>query len=195
MQEHWVKTLANSMAAKIIAFGLLGLLTVAVGVGLFTKKHVNILGIEFNDKDTVQKIVYSKPDTFYIKTPVISRLAPQGKKSSAHKNVQKIDSGGSGIQNNAPNYGNQAGRDINNFGVLPRVIKEADLNELFNKYPNKETRLAVGFIGSPTSEMENVKMQVINILRNKGYTNVAKERRRRSAAIAVIMKNVLMVAL
>ncbi|HUZ57458.1 MAG TPA: hypothetical protein VMU83_01590 [Hanamia sp.] len=69
-KEHWVTILINSMAAKIIAFTLLGLLAIAVSVGLFTNKHVKILGIEFNGGDTVRTTIHSKSFTIgYIQLP------------------------------------------------------------------------------------------------------------------------------
>lgn len=53
-----------------------------------------------------------------VKTIIDISEKPIGKlkkeaKEEPKQNIQKIESGGSGIQNNAPNYGYQAGRDIN----------------------------------------------------------------------------------
>src|SRR5688572_15915679 len=89
-KEHWVSTLINSIAAKVIAFALLGLLILAVFVGLCTNKHVNILGIEFNGKDTIKQVFHIKPDTIITKTKdtvFVPRIIRESiTKSSQNKN-------------------------------------------------------------------------------------------------------------
>lgn len=138
--EHWVTTLINSMAAKIIAFALLGLLTVSVCVGLFTNKHVNILGIEFNYNDTIQKIVYSKPDTVQkIKIDTVKiydkkqetpeKFFKVKKQIQDTNNYKKSQVGTIGIQNNAQVHGDQAGRDMYKAGGDMYVNTDRKLNE------------------------------------------------------------------
>lgn len=46
------------------------------------------------------------------------------------KNEQKIDSRGGGVQNNAPNQGNQAGRDFYNI-VYEKTFTQSDLKVLY----------------------------------------------------------------
>lgn len=61
----------------------------------------------------------------------------------------------------------------NNFGDIPRIITKEQFSEFFKACPDKNTRVAVDFIGlSANKEMINVKEQIINILKQSGYTNI-----------------------
>lgn len=102
----WVK-FAGMRIIQIIGILILIVLIVVVCVGLFTNKPIKVWFLEFNTKeiriqhDTVQTIIHDTiPKLVYVEKP-------------SPRNSQKNDNGGSGIQNNAPNQGVQAGRDVN----------------------------------------------------------------------------------
>jgi hypothetical protein len=92
MDEHWVKTLVNSPVVKIIAFILLGVLIVCVAVGLFTDKHINIIGIEFN-KEASSKVADSNKSPRGIDTAFRERNKNRDNKNSG---INKGIIGGSG---------------------------------------------------------------------------------------------------
>lgn len=71
---------------------------------------------------------------------------------------------------NGSNYGVNGNLSV---GVPPRIISTKDLTQLFTLFPGKQTPIEFQFIGlSTTSEMENLKKQFINILKDNGYTNI-----------------------
>lgn len=71
---------------------------------------------------------------------------------------------------NGPNYGVNGNISL---GVPPRIVTKQDFTQLFSLFPNKQTLIEFQFIGlSPTSEMENLKKQIIKILIDNGYSNV-----------------------
>ncbi len=120
---------------------------------------------------TVQSI--TKVDTVIIHDTIkVPLIASSGKPKTIQKNEQKIDSGGSGIQNNAPNYGNQAGRDINQYGTLPRQVRPEQLRVFFREFPDKNIKIGFQFVGSQDGEMINVKTSIIKFLRENGYNNI-----------------------
>ncbi|MEP7230501.1 MAG: hypothetical protein ABI691_09635 [Ginsengibacter sp.] len=179
--EHWVSILINSMAAKIIAFSLLGLLTIAVGVGLFTNKHVNILGIEFNEKivekqnskdtisqhtiihDTIEKKVYEK-------NPVIKTV-----KEHASQPIlsQKTDSGTNQANiNNCINNGSIGNNNTNFFDKIkdhptPRILHQID--GIF-KNKNEDVKIEALFSGAGSIDFAD---ELAAELKKMGYKNVS----------------------
>ncbi|MFV5685965.1 hypothetical protein ACM55I_10995 [Flavobacterium sp. GB2R13] len=182
MEEHWVKTLTKSVAAKIVAFVLLLLLAIVVLIGIFTDKHVKIFGIEFNDtinRDTIVKYVNINPDTSRTiriakgkinQTKVSFNKTPPSPYSSLKKDSaktkynfnEKVEATNLQIGNN---------NTQNNYGIQPRIINEEFLKDFFVMFPNKT--MHVGFI-APNSEGEiiNVKNQIIKVLISRGYNNI-----------------------
>ena len=183
MEEHWVKTLANSMAAKIIAFTILGLLSVAVSIGLFTNKHVKIFGVEFNDgKDTFTKVVYI--DTG--KTKVI--YEPEKKeKDYVNINKQKPTTTPINIKKDTSNSatfktGNIQGQGIqlgnnntqnNDFTVKQRHIDQQELIKIISKIPNQNTLIHF-WIPSSVGGKESINYanEILIALYNTGYKNI-----------------------
>lgn len=88
---------------------------------------------------------------------------------------QKNDNGGSGVQNNGINNGQQAGRDINNYGILPRDVHDEDMIKFFQNFPDKHTRIGFKFLSSPDGEMLAYKSKITQILRNHGYDNIGEK--------------------
>lgn len=98
---------------------------------------VNVLGISVTpkEKDTISTIKYvhdtinaGKHDTIIITKKELPPVYNNSK--NPQPNSMKIDSGGSGIQNNAPNYGNQAGRDLYEN---EKTLSQADVDEATNE--------------------------------------------------------------
>jgi|GEM_PF-5381156 len=112
-----------------------------------------------------------KRDTF-LKT--IYASVPKKNEKQPQQYSQKIDNGGSGIQNNAPNYGNQSGRDmtVNNYGTVPRLVTEETMSNFLKMYPDRRTHIAFCYLGSPDGEMLNFKSKITDFLRMKGYNNI-----------------------
>lgn len=172
MGTDWGKIL-NMRIVKITLTLIITLIVTIVSFGLFTDKHIKIWFIEFNQrKEDLARDTIGKKPTLNDDTAIKTNTTVIIDKKTPAKPTQKIDREGSGIQNNAPNYGNQAGRDINNYGIIPRKISENMLVEFYKIFPQLNTPIAFEFIGGPDGEMKDVKKQIIKLLRNKGYTNI-----------------------
>lgn len=117
-----------------------------------------------------------KHDTITITKNVIASYPSKAKNKSMPdaKQIQKVDSGGSGLQSNAPNYGTQAGRDANtyNYGIIPRTIKETDVIPTILQFPNKEIAITFVIYSGATEEIVSVRDQIIAIMRKHGYNNI-----------------------
>lgn len=172
MGTDWGKILSMKIG-RIVLFIIITIIVAIVSFGLFTNKHIKIGCIEFNERkeDLVRDTIDKNPTSNNDKAIKTNTTVIIDKKNPA-KPTQKIEKEGSGIQNNAPNYGNQAGRDINNYGIIPRKISENMLVEFYKIFPQLNTPIAFEFIGGPDGEMKDVKKQIIKLLRNKGYTNI-----------------------
>lgn len=136
LKDKFVKTALKVILVIIIVFLLYIVIKSLFGY------PVKIAGFEVNTPilktDTVSNILANKHDTIVkfidkpsqpivVKTPVIISQ-PKGN-TQAKGNTQTIDSGGSGIQNNnSPNYGQQAGRDINN--VSERKLTDEEKSDV-----------------------------------------------------------------
>lgn len=188
MATDWGKFMGMRFIQIMLAL-IFVVLLIITGTGIFTNKHIKIGPIEFNGiKDNPEK---SKPDTGYKglpKIPADSIVTKQNpatlkpnyppintkQKPSGIKpinNVQNNDSGGSGVQNNAPNYGNQAGRDINNYGIIPREVKEDLIVSIMNQVPDKKTTIYI-VKRSDESESEQYANKILVELRKRGYIKV-----------------------
>jgi hypothetical protein len=167
MDEHWVKTLVNSLAVKIIAFGLLCLLVVTVDVALFTNKRVDILGIEFNkpsdaiDRQSDKSV--QKTDTTFI----------QRNKNEENKNsgINKGTIGGS--RNHVVNGINNG---INGDVINPeKKLTKVQLNKLLNQMSKLKTEKNLSppcvelNTGLGTNEPK-VAEQIKRALVSRGYT-------------------------
>jgi len=108
--------------------------------------------------DTVPKYVY----------------VPVPQKKQPPKYSQKNDSGGSGVQNNGTNNGQQAGRDITNnlYGILPRQVSESSMKPFLEQFPDKHTHIGFEMLGSPNGEMLALKGNITKFLRDRGYDNI-----------------------
>lgn len=131
---------------------------------------------ECRECQNASKDVLVKHDTFFVEVPAVLQKASKNTSVSpkkVDKAVQKIGNEGSGILNNgSTNYGQQAGRDINNYGIIPRQIDEMNLFNFFAAYPDKNVRIAFRYFGSPDAEMISAKNQIDQILRKNRYTNI-----------------------
>jgi hypothetical protein len=166
----------------LICFSLLSIY--AFGSVLF-RWHIIIFGVEFNPI-VIEKIVVHdttikhdiRPES---NRPIIFHITPKKKVAKSLKgestrpdNIQKNDGAASGLQNKAPNYGHQAGRDINNYEIIPRQLNITQFQPFFNTFPDKNTHVAIVFAGTPDGEILAVKKQIVDILRSNGYLNVEK---------------------
>jgi hypothetical protein len=111
----WVQ-FARVRIVKILVSILVLFLAVIILVGTLTNKPIDVWGLKFNMRDTAVKYVTIHDTPVNIK----------------HDISQKIESGASGIQNNAPNYGNQAGGNmaVSSEPALTKDFKHAILNKL-----------------------------------------------------------------
>lgn len=191
-KEHWVSILVNSMTAKIIAFSLLGLLIIAVIVGLFTNKHVNILGIEFNGQDTVKATSYQTPDTVYIQpienkidTSTIIKLRDKRlpnvivknkvkpSVSDTVKTINQQNLNGDNNLNTGINNGNIGG--YNNTVINERHLTEADKMRLFElideaKKQNHSSKNCFSLLSTTNSNGGKVSSEIQDALIKAGYT-------------------------
>lgn len=58
------------------------------------------------------------------------------------------------------------------YGTIPRDANQTNFIVFFNTFPDKSTRIRVNFDGPADAEMNNVKTQIIAVLKKSGYTNV-----------------------
>lgn len=182
LKDRFVKTVFK-IIISLIAFFLFFIVTRAV-LGY----NVNFFGIETNpdNKKSKEPEVVSKPTTpALVDTPVTKTIikeqpkfvisTSERKKTDIKKPVtivQNIDSGGSGVQNNGNNNGQQAGRDINNIGIIPRKITEADLLPYINQLPDKTISVRFVSYGFADAEINSVKNQIITIMKKHGFINI-----------------------
>lgn len=174
---NWSEIINN----RFVQFVVIVLLVIIGGVsaeGIFTNKPIKLWVIEFNRKDTAFKYITNFiHDTIYVPryvpTQELASTREEEHKLSSRRptNIQKIDNGSSGIQNNAPNYGTQVGGNINNYGMIPRLITEGHFLSFFKAFPDRRTRIGFGFYSPPDAEMLNVQGQMVKILRANGYAN------------------------
>jgi hypothetical protein len=65
--------------------------------------------------------------------------------------------------------------NVNNYGIIPRQITRDMLQLFFDRYPNKNERIAIGFFtAAPDAEMLKVKGKIMRILKDEGYINVGE---------------------
>lgn len=176
---------------KIIACLLLITILIIIGVGLLTDKHISLWVIEFNGNKKEAKV-----DTIYINKDSISRNKEEriAKINSSKRqdelarkliadpksdNSKKIfDNKQAHVdelnQNYGPNNGVIGGNNntVINSGIQPRILSDLDFEDFFRNFPNKHTRIAVDFVNARDGEMENVKAQILSILRKNGYNNL-----------------------
>lgn len=95
----------------------------------------------------------------------------QTKPPKAKSNSQKIENGGSGLQNNAFNYGNQAGRDIN-FGKMPRHPTKEDIYKFYKSVPDKNKPVSLQFF-SGDQESKRFCEEFQKMLIKEGYKNIS----------------------
>lgn len=150
---------------------ILVIILLKIGCG----RYVNIFGLEVNKKtpDTVKttQTVFVRDTIPVYKTIPLTTL-PKSSKPKSNSNVQNLDSGASGIQNNAPNYGNQAGRDLNI--VNEKQLQEADKTALINlidklKRDSSTITKCVSLFSSNTSNAGKVSSQISDFLTSQGY--------------------------
>ncbi len=185
MATDWGKILAMKFI-KIVLICIVSIFAFVVIIGISTNKHINLWGLEFNanepkiiaektnsDSSNIVKkdtgsVVYKKYD------PATTFIITKDKKSVPLKDKaisQKIDSGSSGLQNNATNYGNQAGRDIN-------ITNEPTLLESDKKYlleniqatMKENNTTCIRILLSPESNGGKISKQLDVMLRSAGYT-------------------------
>ncbi len=121
-----------------------------------------------SEKDTIK---ITKIDTVYFYKKVSDNSSRIDKSIKVGK--QEVDRNGISIQNNAPNYGSQAGRDINNYGIIPRKITEDSEIILALNSVCLDKSKHIGFVApSNDGEIINVKKQIIDILVKQGFVNI-----------------------
>jgi hypothetical protein len=186
--ESWVKDLVNKRWAAILAFGVFFLFTIIVLVGLFTEKHINLFGLEFNgkvkDESKIDKNSDSKPeirktapihDTIRIyernrgrsyRAVVTPPATLNNTASSSSYNFKdKVEATNLQIGNN---------NTLNSYGLQPPVITEESMEKFFILFPDPS--ILIRFAG-PSEEggILNIKKQLVNILTKKGYKNLSKD--------------------
>ncbi len=189
MNNHWTKYLVENKSILRILYVLLLVFIVIVLVGLFTDKHINILGIEFNKIDTLNRFSNisnfdsnNKSNNNLENKPIPQTESKQSKTSgilSEKKGEVKptldknINQKGTIINGSIEATNLQIGNNNiqNNIGIQQRKIVENDLVDFFNNFPDKN--IYIGFVGaSMEGEIINVKDQIIKILKNHGYSNL-----------------------
>ena len=131
--NHWFSSI---LKLKMVKIPLIIILWILMGFIIFLVlasilgKHMILGPFDINPipckTDTIRIPIR---DTIRIVTRDKSGYLPQKERVLVH-NKQKIDSGASGFQNNAPNYGNQAARDININAE--RILTSEEKSELLN---------------------------------------------------------------
>src|ERR1700722_7273107 len=133
-KRHWLEHLSDLFRASLSFRILIFLLTVGglslIAYGFYSSKRITFKNVLTFDKGDSLKVV---PDTGKPVQPPI-------------ENIQKVESGGKGFQNNSNNYGNQA-VDMKVYSsnlFIPlsdqiRAIVQRQLEELKQKYPKAPT--------------------------------------------------------
>lgn len=190
--DFWKEILKNKTLVKILIISvILALIFFLASGGIFIwdnihGKHSKFFGIESNIpspyRDTIVENPPVKEDTVYI---------PSQSKRKVHKDYltpprpsPKMDSvkstpaqiSGTNVNTGINNgiIGGQ-GNKIENFGTHLRKISGTDFFNFWQNFPDKNTRIAVSFIGSPDGEMINVKDQIIKGLKDYGYKNIGEK--------------------
>jgi hypothetical protein len=119
-------------------------------------------------KKTEKKIAERNPvrrDT----TSVKSTPAPVSKNEKAVADVPVSN------QSAAKSLGTDAANKpfVSKYGIIPRDANENSLTVFYNTFPDKHTLIKVNFDGAPDAEMNNVKTQIIKVLKKSGYVNVS----------------------
>jgi len=61
------------------------------------------------------------------------------------------------------------------YGTIPRDANQSNMTVFYNTFPDKNTLIKINFDGPADAEMNNVKMQIIKILKKSGYVNVQEQ--------------------
>lgn len=190
IQDLW-ESLSKNKIMKTLIIILMGLIIITAGVILvkiYTGSHVKLLGFEINDqskidtpkklspvttnKDTLQKTLsITKPivnNALRKKTPII--LVSRVKKGAdTVKKYSKYDLSQATFNQSA--VGDNASVTNNNYGIQPRKITKEFMDEFEAIYPDKN--VYIGFIApSSSTEILNVKQQLITQLKLRNYTNI-----------------------
>ena len=182
---HWFAEIFKDKFVKFFIRLILGILAIyalyALG-GVFFGYKVKFLSSEKTAVtiDTAIKNQSTPPETIQtisgkqIHFLPITVTTKKGKTDQTKPigNTQNIDSGASGIQNNAPNYGNQAGRDMT--VISEKELQEADKIPLLNlinklKKDSSITSNCFGLYIVAGSNGGKVASQITSFLISKGY--------------------------
>lgn len=90
-----------------------------------------------------------------------------------NKNVQNIEKGGSGIQNNAPNYGNQAGRNLTVNAPPSRKLTKEEKNKMMKALSVKGLRGAVVIPITTNSEAVAFANKIVAYLNSTQYNGIS----------------------
>ena len=187
----WIKELGDEMdKSKTVKFLVVTALVVFI-LAMVTLGF-RLARDTYHGNDAVKvgglEIPKSNPDTTHVSivettyTPIRvlpdSKIKPfptaknsnKSKSSSVPNNSMKIDSGGSGIQNNAPNYGNQAGRDLY---VKDKSLDDSEIRDVFDVINYAKENFHINMIKlvlGPNSNGQKVFTQLNTELLKKGYS-------------------------
>ena len=64
---------------------------------------------------------------------------------------------------------------VSKYGVIPRNATESNINSFVEAFPDKSILVKVNFDGTADTEMTAVRNQIIKVLKNLGYNNIAPQ--------------------
>lgn len=148
--------------------------------------HVKFLGFEMNEPkpDTVVRTIQVPVDTsakinkpinspLIIPTTTSKKELPQTKKEIPGINQTNKNGNNEANQNTGNNSGNMGGQNntVNNLGIIPRKISEAELLPFLNQLPNKDVEFHFISYGFADAEINSVRSQIIVIAKKHGFKN------------------------
>jgi len=168
--KHWVQDLINSKYVLILVSLIFVVLFIVVCVGLFTDKHINLLGIEFNAEKKVIVIDNTEVKKEKTEETINEKDKIVKEKVTTQKSVINSDNKNNIGSVKATNL--QIGdNNIQNIGIQAREINEEYLKDFFINFPDKN--IHIGFVGATgEGEIIKVKNQIIQVLESNGYHNI-----------------------
>lgn len=148
------------------------------GLTSAAKKHTDTITADIHTnhgtkKDSVRKILRKLEDSIGKKNATLSQVPAKD-----NTVVQKTESAPAAISPKPAET--QAAPDANDkfvskYGVIPRNTTESNINSFLEAFPDKSILVKVNFDGTADTEMNGVRNQIIKVLKNLGYNNIAPQ--------------------
>ncbi len=185
--NSWVQSLINSKYVLILVTLIFLLLVIVVSVGLFTDKHINVFGLEFNGNKNVpvtEKPIVEKEKAKElevkeesIKKTFVSPISVKSEKVIKKENPTNLQAGNGNIQSpvNISSTNQTGGITAQNVNVTtkpqPRKLNDYTRNQLISYLNNKSEKIDISCIMNDHEAFDYAN-EIENFLLENGYTNI-----------------------